>query len=317
VTWEATVYDGQLAFSSVDTDVRVVIVPGVGGKIVSITGASGREHVWRQPHRQVRPIPDGRDFADGDISGIDDCFPTVDPCVDPGDPVSPTPLRDHGDVWHRSWEVTVSAPALSLRTTGSDLPYTLTKHLTVDGGRLLVEYELTTDLRPFVYQWTGHLLLDATAGRRIEISGSPIARTAFTSPGRLRTNGTGETWTWPAAPGTDGSAVDLSVISSRDTAVNEKVWLNSPSDGTCRLQADASGEDVVVEFDPQQLPWLAICTDYGGWPADDPAYWVAIEPSTSDSDALADSARTGTARTVEPGETHRWWWSLRLDATSR
>jgi hypothetical protein len=319
------VHDRQLAFASVGTDIRVVVVPAVGGKIVSITGPAGTEHVWRQPGRTVQPITDTRDFADADISGLDDCFPTVDPCADPDRPGTAAQLRDHGDVWHRSWEPTVSASVLSLRTTGTDLPYALTKHLTVAGNRLLVEYDLTTTGVCFTYQWTGHLLLAGTPDGRIALTGNPSARVAFASTGRLRADA--GRWTWPYAPTTDPSLpttdrehVDLSVMSPRDAGLNEKVWLTSPTDGSCRLEPPAgqvdAAESVVVEFDPLLLPWLAICTDYGGWPADDPAYWIAIEPSTAGSDALADSVRAGTARTVEAGETHRWWWSLRLDSPS-
>jgi hypothetical protein len=309
------VHDDQLAFASTGTGIRVVVVPSVGGKIVSITGPAGTEHVWRQPGRQVQPITDARDFADADISGLDDCFPTVDPCADPVRPGADSRLRDHGDVWHRSWEPTVSAAVLSLRTTGTDLPYSLTKHLTVEDNRLLVEYDLTTTAAQFTYQWTGHFLLTATAGGTIGIHGNPRGRTAFASSGRLATGDPGTGWTWPLVPTTDGSRLDLSVMSPPEAAVNEKIWLNSPPDGRCRLAGP--GAAVVVEFDPEQLPWLALCTDYGGWPVDDAAYWVAIEPSTSDADALTDSVRDGTARTVERGDTHRWWWSLRLDPTTR
>jgi hypothetical protein len=322
VKWAPTVHDGQPARVAAGTGLRVVVVPGVGGKIVSVLGPSGHEHVWRQPGRRVEPVVDGRDFADADISGLDDCFPTVDACryPAPATDAGPVTLRDHGDVWHRAWSVCTPADsrpgALELRTTGDELPYVLTKRLTVDDNRLVVGYELTTVDRPFTYQWTAHLLLRATPGRRIDITGEPSARTAFATGGRLAARA-GETWTWPAAPGPAGkAAVDLSVVGEFDLGVNEKSWLTSPADGRCRIEGPPHGDDATVEFDPTLLPWLALCTDYGGWPTAEAAHWVAVEPSTGSTDTLDQSATAGTARTIEPGATHRWWWALRLDPTT-
>jgi len=312
VSWVAVVHERQPAYACIGPDLEVVVVPGIGGKIVSIRSArTGHDYVWRQPGRRLAPIEDGRTYADADISGLDDCFPTVDPCVVPGGSGDAHELREHGDVWHRSWHPTVIPPTLHLSSAGEELPYRLSKGLTVRGPCLEVQYRLRTD-RPFRYQWTGHLLLRAAPGGRLRIHGHPVGRTSFATGGRLVTD-PDLRWTWPDVPSADGSTVDLSVVEDAAVAVNEKVWLRSPPDGTARLECGAGAGDAVVTFDADMLPWLAICVDYGGWPAAEPAHWVAIEPSTSNADALTDSMRGGTARTITPGETHRWWWSLTID----
>src|SRR6185437_8860294 len=69
-------------FATRGVDPRVVVVPALGGKIVGLE-IGGREWLWRSRARAQRPA-DGVSYAAvGDTGGIDECFPTVAPCVLP------------------------------------------------------------------------------------------------------------------------------------------------------------------------------------------------------------------------------------------
>jgi galactose mutarotase-like enzyme len=313
MTWCPVAHESQPAFSATDGHMRVTVLPEIGAKIISIMDLrSGQEYVWRHPGRALRRIPAGTAFSDGDASGLDDCMPTIDPCTYTGASGRPIMLSGHGDVWRRPWSTVIDGDSLELSVQGRvDAPYQLHKRLTLADQRLLVSYRIATlGPTPLTFQWTGHLLFRAVEGGRIALSGHPTARTAFATGGRLRSE-PDLAWTWPMAPGTNGSPVDMSVMPAAATGVNEKPYLRAPTDGCCMITAPHR-RTAMIEFDPTLLPWLAICTNYGGWPDRDPGYWVAIEPSTSSSDALADSAAAGNAVSVEPGNTLSWWWALRL-----
>lgn len=291
-----------------DGAVRVSVVPAVGAKITSFTSLrSGAEYVWQDPTRPVLAVPAGAGYGDADASGIDDCFPTVDPCAYPDEPFTGVPIGDHGDLWPVPWSWSATPDSLDLQVSATNLPYRLTRSLSFDApGSLLLGYRLEslTDA-PLLYQWTAHPLLRCEPGLRIGLNQEQECRPVFAAGGRITPTGP---WPWPSAPGPHGT-VDMSVAPGPETAVNEKFWTTMPRAG-CRLEYPSTGERLRVTSD---LEWLALCVDYGGWPETSPGYWVAPEASTSCWDALSDSVERGTHRTLAPRGTDTWWWRLALE----
>jgi len=308
-------YAGNRAVILAREGLTAVVLPDRGAKIVSLVSSrTGREFVWRDPHRELLPIRPGSTYAENDASGIDDCFPTVEPCIYPADHFCGLELGDHGDLWSRQWDWSLDGDGAVFGVTGTTLPFRFEKSITIESSpsRLLIENTLhVTGEDAFHYQWTGHPLLRAEEGMRIGLSHGCAAGTGFATGGRLAVDGS--TWSWPEAPGPGDSVWDVSVVGSPDEGVNEKYWLAAPAQG-CALNYSAPDEQLHVDFDPSALPWMAVCVNCGGWPTSHPGYWVAIEPSTSCHDSLTDTCAAGLARRIGPGGTHRWWWSLAVTA---
>ncbi|MET0695429.1 MAG: hypothetical protein ABWY56_15960 [Propionibacteriaceae bacterium] len=296
-----------------DGGLTAVVVPEVGAKVVSLVSEpTGREFIWRDPTRPLRPIPTGSGYADNDASGIDDCFPTVDACAYPSPPYAGLTIGDHGDLWSRSWDTELVGDEAVFSVVGRTLPFTFEKRMRIDPATQSLVVENTLHhwgLDPLLYQWTGHPLLRAEPGTRIVLPADTPARTVFSTGGRLAVGET--TWSWPLAPTPDGPECDVSATTPPTAAINEKYWLTAPEQG-CVLEFPGSAERLQLAADPTVLPYLALCVNYGGWPDQEPGYWVAVEPSTSPYDSLADTVRAGFGREIGPGETHLWSWSLRI-----
>lgn len=303
-------YAGNEAVVLTGEDMTAVILPGLGAKIISLLShRTGREFIWCDPHRELRSISPGSAYVDNDVSGIDDCFPTIDPCLYPVEPFRDLPLGDHGDLWSRQWGWNLQDDGSLFTVTGATLPFEFEKLITIQSSpsRLVVRNTMrAVGHQWFVYQWAGHPLFRAEKEMRITGLEGCTGSTGFATGGRLVVDGS--RWSWPAAPSADGVTCDVSVVPPPEDKVNEKYWLSAAQ--TCGLSFIDPEERLHLHVDPLLLPWLGVCVNYHGWPRADPGYWVALEPSTSPHDSLTDTWAAGLARKIGPGETHRWWWAL-------
>ena len=117
--------------------IRVVVVPEIGGKIISLVShLTGREWLWKNPHLALRkPPPDATDFGAFDAGGWDEVFPTVNPCRVPNSAWGDRMLTDHGELWYRPWQIVPPASTRSrgrnyrLRSTIRNCLFVLSVHL--------------------------------------------------------------------------------------------------------------------------------------------------------------------------------------------
>lgn len=293
-------------------EVRATVLPGLGAKIISVIDRrADRELVWRDPSRSLADLPADALYSDGDASGIDDCFPTVDACELDG----AISLQDHGYVWSRPWSWSHHDNAVDFAIEGSFGPvarsFKLRRTISIDGARLRLDYILiNTGDDDLTYQWTGHPLFQAVPGMQILLPDNPDMRTGFAMGGRVDLSR--PSWRWPMLPTVDGVAVDAGEVLSWSAGLNEKYWA-AGSPKPCRLRYPESDEELVIDYDRSGLDAIAICVNYGGWPSQNPGYWVAVEPSTSPHDALTTTCASGNGRILRPGEAHSWWWSLGVE----
>ncbi len=81
---------------------HVAIEPAHGGKIRSFTSKrTGVDYLFADPRTRFTDLGD---YSDHDISGFDECFPTVWPCNYPDGSCHGMPLRDHGYLWQGAWQ---------------------------------------------------------------------------------------------------------------------------------------------------------------------------------------------------------------------
>jgi len=88
---------------------RVVIVPDLGAKIVSLFDRTHQREWLTPPMRPVEQTVYGADFVSQDMSGWDEMLPTIVACDWEG-----AHIPDHGEVTHRLIPVETTKP-LELR----------------------------------------------------------------------------------------------------------------------------------------------------------------------------------------------------------
>ena len=308
-------YDAVEALALSTSGIQLIVVPEVGGKVISLRSTvTGREYLWRDPNRKLRPVVYGSNFGGFDISGFDDCFPTVDECRYPEGGFQGLSVPDHGELWCQRWTAHHLQDGLHLVVTGRRFPYRFEKWITLasDPPQVRFDYRVTSaGNSPFTYLWVAHPLLAMEENSRVIVPGHPKAYSTFALGQRIDATFR-HSWAWPHAPTSDGRTVDYSLLGACTQAANDKVWLHSPPGGWCALQHPGDPERLVVTFDPRLLPWLGICVNHCGWPDRDPGYWVAIEPGTSRHDALDKAIVRGTAVTLHPRQQHRWHISFTI-----
>lgn len=141
----------------------VTVVPGRGGKIVSLVTPSGREWLV-QPDPMTWPDP-GERFTEAEMCGWDECIPTVSACIlSTGESLS-----DHGDAWSRPWSSVVRGGGLTTEVVGVDLEYSLARTITPVLGGLDLSYRLVRAGEPRPIGWAAHPQFLAEASTVVEL----------------------------------------------------------------------------------------------------------------------------------------------------
>ncbi|MBX3062996.1 MAG: DUF5107 domain-containing protein [Anaerolineae bacterium] len=294
--------------------VCVVVIPQLGGKIVSIQSrASGREFLWQDETRPYRSQRYGDEFGNYDISGFDECFPSIGACNYPDYPWADVAIPDHGELWCIPWQSELTDSTIYVHAYGIHFPYHFEKWITLgsDAASFEISYRIS-NLSPFEfkYLWSAHPLFAAQEGMRIVLPSDPEVRFAFALGNRI----SGEflqKYRWSMLPEPSGGLVDYSLIGSVALDANDKVYANAPAEGWCALHEPQSGDFLAILFSPEKTPFVGICIDHGGWPFEGiPGYWVALEPCTGCPDRL-DQAIAGDEHKTLAGYGSAEW-SLRV-----
>ena len=309
-------FRGQDSLRLCNEHLEAIVLPGVGGKIVSLRRvATGTEFLLPPPEPE-RPYPvdtPGAPFDAYDTSGFDECFPTVGACEVAVFGASPLRLPDHGEVWSRPWRIVEHGQdRLTLCITSSLLPCTLERSLRLHGGHLEARYTLTNlGKRPMPYMWSAHPLLACDEGDAVWLP--PSVRRAFVEYSRDERLGPTGSWIDPDTLATVLGRLDP-VVQPRA----EKLFIEQVHEGHVALVRRRRGEVLHVRFDPAEISGLGLWICQGGWPpSPDPRsgvprpghFTVAIEPCRGWPDRLDDAMRRKTHATLVTHDT----WTVRFE----
>ena len=157
---QQTTWQGMDALALENDVLRTVVVPALGAKIVSLFDKRVAHEWLVGPMRPLQPAAYGAKFIDQDMSGWDECIPTIDACAYPiAGPYAQASLPDHGEVWALPWQRVASAPGtLALAVEGRALPYRLQRTLALTAPDTLhFDYRITnTGDAAFAYLWAAH-----------------------------------------------------------------------------------------------------------------------------------------------------------------
>ena len=316
----AHIFQPQISTSENDTSamtahvlenhlLQVTVLPESGGKISSLRSIrTGEEFLL--PHLQpatelVGPERKTITFDQGDLGGFDECLPSVAPC---GSIEGEPPVPDHGDLWRHPWAIeSSSSQSITLATQASSRPLRITRAATLEGDTLVLDYEIeNVSGVPATWLWSAHPLLKVEAGDRIylprDIAGVKVEYTSTEDFAQSSHIG------WPVAQSTSGSSIDLSVVPHCDGTTAHKLFARMEGAGITALHRARLQQGIALHFDSSKLPYLGIWISAGAWPQSGPnrQYTVALEPTTSQCDSLADAVNDGSACRLAGGDRRHW-----------
>ncbi|HEY3340563.1 MAG TPA: hypothetical protein VGK81_01040 [Anaerolineae bacterium] len=301
----------DLAAMSVESEtVAAQFLPGSGGKLASlIYKPRGLELLVQKPGQTYRKQPYDGDYVAGECSGCDDMFPTIDACYYQNAPWKGTPIPDHGEVWSLPWDCQMDGNRLHLATHGVRFPYRLEKWAGMAGpAALQIDYRLT-NLSAFDmdFMWAAHMMIILQEGAELVLPlgvKQVVNRVSFN--GRL--GNYGNVLDWPRCTAPDGAVHDLSRPRPHSAHDADKYFVKGKlPEGWCALKLPHSKLTFKVEFPVEQVPYLGVLPNEGGF---QDLYNIFLEPCTASFDDLNVAKVRGECSVLRARSTYEW--SLRL-----
>jgi len=302
-----------LKFIGIENDtVRTVFIPEIGGKMVELTHKKTGNQFLLKPADGVtyKKAEYGANFEKYDLSGFDECFPTVSEAVlDNGGQELTFP--DHGELWSQPWEYEIEGSRLLLSVDGLNLNCRLVKRIKLLNDGLMIDYFLENlSDESFDYLWSAHPLLKATPGSEVildkEIDQVLVNWASDDSIGVL-----GDTVSWPVVQ-KNGESLDFSKVHDKKAGTTAKFFTGKLTSGVAGFYREDIDETLMYRFDPQKVPYLGLWLCYGGWPdwTDDKHLTVALEPTNGRPDSLKEAVKRDECASLGPNQST--CWSLEL-----
>lgn len=297
-------FAGQSALIMENRLVRVVILPSLGGKIISLVDKrADLELIWRNDRVPVRPAAFGSSYDDQFIGGWDELFPN-----DSAEELAGEPYPDHGEVWSLPWSHTAGVDdgtawvELSVRTPISVVAATKRLSLAPDSAALVVDYTVRNEGRhdlPFL--WKLHVAVALQSDTTIDMAATDVLLHEFGSP---RSRPESDRFVWPGFTA-DGVDHDLRTLpDTGERGISEFSIAEGLSAGFCGVIHPGHGSGLTLYWDPAELPSCWLFASYGGgWRG---LNVLVMEPCTGYALSVAEGAEAGTHQVLPAGTTRTW-----------
>ncbi|MCY9667169.1 hypothetical protein M5X11_19890 [Paenibacillus alginolyticus] len=304
-SWTQIESEGYLSWVGQTNGISLTVIPALGSKVASLVNRkTNREWLWRSG----KPLGNtgyGSSFTTGDESGWDEMFPSINQCFYPEKPWQNQMIPDHGEVWSLEWSSQCVEDELYCRVNGVHFPHTLEKvYSFAEEDTLRIDYCVKNhSLSPFSFLWAAHPLFQVREGMILHVP-NDMTQIEISYSEQQRLGVFNDRKSWPLIQ-TDNGSVDLSLIEPAKGKFAEKYYFaDKVKHGWAQLSDPATGEAVTLRFPPEQVPYLAIWANYGGYGGH---YHFAIEPATGKMDDLAHAMGQNETATVEALGEYRWF----------
>lgn len=289
---------------------EATFLPDFGGKMISLTSIRTGEEFLLPPLHPYKRVEATEPFERGDAGGFDECLPSVAACEAMG---QEPPVADHGDLWRLAWKTEATREMVRMQIDAVSRPLRLIRTAAFHGRALVLRYELyNLSERAVPWLWSAHPLFKVGPGDRILLPGA--AREATVEGSCAGDFAEGSVITWPHAQTKAGTILDLSTVHAADGRTAHKLFVSMGPTISAALYRTELGQGILIRSDSEILPFLGLWICHGAWPARGAyrQYTVALEPTTSNADSLAEAARRGTARTLGPHGRTSWEFEMEL-----
>lgn len=293
------VYQQQESVVAESEEIRIELIPALGGKIISLLyKPTGKEWLLNSGKRTLKPPAVGSSFTDGDMSGWDECFPTIDSCMVELDQ-GRTLLPDHGELWSLPWSIEFKDHAIECSVLSAKLPFRLTRRISfITSDCVKLEYRvdnLSASKLPFL--WVPHPQFAISEPTRILLPHEIDNLLCVFGSSKFKA---GESY----------SAQQISLISPEKTGEGSKFYYSGYSlSGWSGLHGQLSDCFLILSVSPQEVPFIGVWIDEGMF---NDRVTCALEPSIGYYDSLETAIGNGTAQYVLPKDSFAWQMKLRL-----
>ena len=264
-----------------------IFLPKYGGRLVSLKDSSGRE--WLAQDKNTKYIHPrlGDSYVECEVSGADDMFPTIDPCVWGG-----KEYPCHGEVCRTEHTAKVNKDSLQMQYTSSKLGYSYKKTITKTAdGKMSVEYSVkNTGKEAMPCFWALHLMFAAFEGGEIILPSDMDDKAEITFDDTKKY-------------GVRGDVITVTGEHLRSKKPNGETYkfyyLSRLKTGICGYYDKRAKEGITVEFDSKKIPFLGIWMNNGGFKN---MHSAAVEPCTMPFDTPLEAKKRGSFLSIEPGE---------------
>lgn len=285
-------YKGFQSYIMENEQIRIETVPELGGKLVSIRyKPSGKEWLIDSGERPFRQPEYGSPFGDWDMSGWDECFPTINTC--PWEMDKSMNLPDHGEIWALPWTFRVEENEVIGSVQSPVLSYQFTRSLSLRSEntvRMHYRVDNTSD-QPMPFLWVPHPQFAITEPTRILLPSSIEEMLCVYEGHRLHN---GETYAWD----------EVSLISPVVTGDGRKFYFEGKVPVSWSgLYGQDSENFLIVSVPQEKVPYLGVWMDEGMF---NDRVTCALEPSIGYYDSLDRAVGNGTAQKVPAHASFEW-----------
>lgn len=300
ITMKKSTFKGLESIEIETKSLKVVVLPTRGANIISVFDKRNmREWIWQNKTYSYKNLPYAAGFPDGDMSGFDDCFPTVGVCEYPDGPWKGTTMADHGETWTLPFEVTRKGSSVRFRTYGIRLPYVFEKEITLtDPDTVTIRYKATNQTSEAMKAaWAAHALIKVSPGMEIFLPGKTEIREGI--PG----------WTVE-------SKNNLDWIKLTETQNATKRFTEKLPFGYGGFYDSKTGDYLAMMFSNKDLPYIGIWINQAAYPAGSDAYNAALEPTNADETYQLSEAR-GIDNIIPAKSSVKWVLNIVLGQSDR
>jgi hypothetical protein len=283
----------------------VAFLPELGGKIVHLQDASGREYLSRSAKPYARRTY-GKPFGDNsEFDGIDEIFPTLGPCAYPCGPWQGKEVPGHGELFQTPWRQ-VDGPGVTLVNVSSRFGTVFRRQATLDGDALVLDYVVDNPAdAPFHFVYAFHPLFAAGTGSGVAIPDDAEVLISWSSEGWL--GKVGSVKAWGSILDADGKPFKDKVFVP-DSGRYWKIFSPPLAEGRFVLR-HADGSAVEMAWPASILPRYAVWCSEGSTGG---LHHLAPEPTGSAIEALDQAYAAGETLVVPAQGTLAWQIRIRI-----
>jgi galactose mutarotase-like enzyme len=266
-------------------ELEIAVVPELGARIISLKNLrTGREWMYHPPgDLKLFRNRAGDDFSLSPLVGLDECLPTIAPCVWRG-----RNLPDHGEAWSAEWQVDANAwqeGALKTSVRLEISPFDFTRTIELDEAGVRLSYELSNRSSASEhFLWALHPLLSLQPGDRLVLPAST----------RALLNGNG--WV---------DAVDSALPKNNCS----KLVAGPLTDACGGIHNAKTGEQLDFEWNAAENNALGLWLTRGGWHGH---HHFAIEPTNAGADTLSAAVGRNWCGAVAAAGSVKWQVRFRI-----